>query len=58
MYTLGIDIGSTTSKCAILDGGNNIVGSAIEQIGTGTKGPVRAMEKALAAAGLKRADIA
>lgn len=58
MYTLGIDIGSTTSKCVILSDGKNIVGSAIEQVGTGTKGPVRAIEKALAEAKLTRADIA
>lgn len=57
MYTLGIDVGSTTSKCVILRDGNIIVGSAIEQIGTGTKGPVRAIEKALAEAKLTRADI-
>ena len=39
MYTLGIDIGSTTSKCIILKDGTEIAGKSIVVAGTGTDGP-------------------
>lgn len=38
MYTLGIDIGSTTSKCIILENGKSIVAKSLEIGGTGTSG--------------------
>lgn len=57
IYTLGADIGSTASKCVILKNGTNIAGSAVIAAGTGTSGPARAVEGALAGAGLRREDI-
>ena len=36
MYTLGIDIGSTTSKCAVLKDGTELVGKSLQRGGLGT----------------------
>ena len=57
MYTLGIDIGSTTSKCVLLKDGKEIVGSSIVVAGTGTDGPSQALENVLNSAGVVREDI-
>ena len=57
MYTLGIDIGSTTSKCVILEEGKTIVAKSLVTAGTGTKGPQMAYEEVLQTAGLKEEDI-
>lgn len=57
MYTLGIDIGSTTSKCIILKDGQEIVAKSLVKAGTGTKGPVSAYETVLENAGLTENDI-
>lgn len=57
ILTLGIDVGSTTSKCLILKNGSDIVSSAIIPAGTGTTGPARALATALDAAGLQREQI-
>lgn len=45
MYTLGIDIGSSSSKAVIMKDGKEVVSSAVIQVGTGTSGPDRVMEK-------------
>lgn len=58
MYTLGIDIGSTTSKCVILEDGAAIVAKSLVQAGTGTKGPAQVYEKVLCEADLKPEEIA
>jgi len=58
LYTLGIDIGSTTSKCVILKDGTEIVAKSLVKAGTGTKGPSMAFEEVLQTAGLTREDIA
>ncbi len=58
MYTFGIDIGSTTSKCVVLKDGTDIVSSSLLVGGIGTKGPENAVEQALAGAGLTRGDLA
>ena len=58
MYTFGIDIGSTTSKCAILRDGQELVATSLLVGGIGTKGPAEAVEQALASAGLSRLDMA
>ena len=47
VLTLGMDVGSTTSKCLILRSGAEIVSSALIPAGTGTTGPRRALEEAL-----------
>ncbi len=57
MYTLGIDIGSTTSKCVILEDGERIAAKSLVAAGTGTKGPMEAFHGVLSKAGLARADI-
>jgi predicted CoA-substrate-specific enzyme activase len=57
IYTLGIDIGSTTSKCVILEEGSRIAGEALVAAGTGTKGPEQALQAAYKAAALSSADI-
>ena len=57
MYTLGIDIGSTTSKCIILKDGRDIIAKSLVVAGTGTKGPKQAYEEVLSLAGLKESDI-
>ena len=36
VYTLGIDIGSSSSKAVILADGKDIISSAAIQVGTGT----------------------
>lgn len=57
MYTLGIDIGSTTSKCVILKDGAEVVAKSLVQAGTGTKGPAQAFEEVFAASGLSREEV-
>ena len=56
-YVMGVDIGSTTSKCVILDSTGNILADVIITVGTGTSGPERALTEALDSAGLTREDI-
>ncbi len=58
MYTLGIDIGSTTSKCVILKDGTLVVAKSLVQAGTGTKGPGQVYEEVLQKAGIPADDIA
>lgn len=58
MYTLGIDIGSTTSKCAVLGDGRDIIATSLVVAGIGTNGPEQALKQALAGAGLAQEDIA
>ena len=57
MYTMGIDIGSASSKAVILKGGKEIVSTAVLQIGTGSTGPAKAIAESLEKAGLTEADI-
>lgn len=57
MYTMGIDVGSASSKVVILKDGRDIVASEVVQVGTGSTGPKRALELAYATSGLKREDI-
>ena len=45
MYTLGIDVGSASSKAVILGDGKQVLASAVIQSGTGTSGPGRVMEQ-------------
>lgn len=57
LLTLGIDIGSTTSKCLILKNGTEILSSAVIPAGTGTTGPGRALSAALEGAGVQRSAL-
>lgn len=57
MYTLGIDVGSTASKCIMLKDGEEIVAKSLIDVGAGTSGPQRAIEAVLAAAGKTREEM-
>lgn len=57
IYTLGIDIGSTSSKCVILKNGTEVVSDGIVELGAGTKGADRVIEEVTKKAGLSLADI-
>lgn len=48
MLTMGVDIGSASSKIVILENGKTTVSAAVVQAGTGSSGPGRTLEKALA----------
>ena len=56
MY-LGIDIGSSSSKAAILDPRGQLLAAEVVQRGTGTRGPEEVLARVLARAGLGRADL-
>ena len=58
MYTLGIDIGSTTSKCVILKDGASIAAKSLQLGGLGTDGPEDALAELWQKSGLTRADMA
>ena len=58
LYTLGIDVGSTASKCVILKNGKDIVAKSLIDVGAGTSGPARAIEAVLQNAGLTREQLA
>lgn len=57
MLTMGIDIGSTACKCAILKDGAEICVRAVVALGTGTVGPKQVFQNALNAGGFTRSDI-
>ena len=57
VFSMGVDIGSSTSKCVILDAGGIIAASAVSPGGTGTGGPDSAIQSAMASAGLTIGDI-
>ena len=58
IYTLGIDIGSTASKCVMLADGKEIVAKSLISVGAGTSGPQRAIDEVLESAGKKREEMA
>ena len=57
MLTLGIDIGSTTSKCVLLRGGTEVAAKSLVISGTGTDGPDTAFQEVLTSAGVSREDV-
>ena len=57
MRTLGIDVGSASSKGVILEDGKKVIASVVVQAGTGTSGPGRMLAELFAASGLSQADI-
>ena len=57
IYTLGIDIGSTASKCVMLKDGTEIVSKSLIAVGAGTSGPQRAIAQVLENAGMKREEM-
>jgi predicted CoA-substrate-specific enzyme activase len=57
-YVMGVDLGSTTAKVAIVDAQGAMVGSKIVQMGAVSQEAVRvAMEAALVDAGIEQSDI-
>lgn len=58
IYTLGIDVGSTASKCVVLKNGREVIGKSLVSVGIGTSGPERAISQVLQDTGLKREDMA
>ena len=58
IYTLGIDVGSTASKCIMLKDGSEIVAKSLIDVGAGTSGPQRAISMVLENAGMSKEDIA
>ncbi|HIT45127.1 MAG TPA: 2-hydroxyglutaryl-CoA dehydratase [Candidatus Aphodovivens excrementavium] len=57
-YYLGIDVGSTASKCVIANASGEIAGKGLAGSGAGTVGPKTAVDAALADAGVTMDDIA
>lgn len=57
IYTLGIDIGSTASKCIMLADGKDIVAKSLIPVGAGTSGPQRAISQVLENAGKAREEM-
>ncbi|MDU3828337.1 MAG: hypothetical protein E7G73_05155, partial [Peptostreptococcus sp.] len=57
IYTMGIDIGSTSSKCVVLKNGKDLVSSGVVNLGAGTKGADQVIEKVLADCGIKFEDL-
>ena len=58
IYTLGIDIGSTASKCVMLCDGKEIVSKSLISVGAGTSGPQRAINEVLENVGMTRDQMA
>lgn len=54
---MGIDIGSSSSKVAILDEAQQVLASEVVNLGTGTRGVREALELAYTKAGVSRQDI-
>lgn len=57
MLTMGVDIGSASSKVVILKDGNDILAGVVVPVGTGTSGPARALHQALSTAGVDREEL-
>jgi predicted CoA-substrate-specific enzyme activase len=51
-WYLGLDIGSTASKCIVIDDGGTIRGKGVFPSGAGTKGPQAVVDAALSEAGI------
>ena len=57
MFTLGLDIGSTTSKSVILEDGKKIVAKTLRVGGLGTAGPEEVIAEIMEVSGLNESDI-
>ena len=57
IFTMGIDVGSTASKCVILRDGSELVAKSLVAVGTGTSGPARAIAEVLQSAGMAREEM-
>ena len=57
-WCMGIDAGSTASKCVVVDANGDIAATGLYGAGAGTVGPQRAAESALSKLGIATEDIA
>lgn len=57
MYTLGIDIGSTSSKAVVLENGDKVVARSLYALGAGTSGAARVIDDLFEKAQLSWDDI-
>ena len=57
MITLGIDIGSTTSKCVLMKDGQEIIAASLRVGGLGTEGPAEALAELWEMSGLTADDV-
>ena len=53
VFTMGIDVGSTTSKCVVLRNASEIVAKSLISVGIGTSGPERAIKQLFDSSGLE-----
>ncbi|MCL2893977.1 acyl-CoA dehydratase activase [Brenneria tiliae] len=51
IYTIGVDIGSSASKCVVMRNGAVIVAKSLVAVGAGTSGPKKAIAEVLSACG-------
>ena len=58
MVTLGIDIGSTTSKCALLKDGAEIIATSLYSGGIGTDSPGKALAEVFSSSGYTINEVA
>lgn len=58
MLTMGVDIGSTSSKAVVLRDGTELIAEKVVPIGTGPVGPAMVYRETLELAGIQRSDIA
>ena len=57
MYTMGVDVGSASSKVVILEDGIRVVVEKVVQLRTGSSGPQRVLDEALEESGLRIEDM-
>ena len=57
MFTMGIDIGSTSSKAVILEDGIRVAARKVIEAGIGSEGPDRVFADAMSEAGITREEI-
>lgn len=57
IYTLGIDVGSTTSKSVILKEGKELIAKALVEAGTGTNGPENVLKALFEEAPIEKTEI-
>lgn len=57
MYTMGLDIGSTSSKGVIIKNGFDIVAKTVVPLGTGTLGPAKVEKELFSQMNVRREDI-
>ena len=53
IITMGIDVGSTASKCIVLKDGKEIIGKALTDVGAGTSGPERVVRSIVETTGMQ-----